>query len=484
MWIDLNTIETSPFAGEYDACICGSGPAGMAVAQKLIAKGARVLLLEAGGMEPTVESQAVYQGESVGPLTYYGVEACRLRYFGGTSNHWTGRCGVFDPLDFEQRDIWELPGWPIAYEDAYEYLDEALIFLDLKPGDVDRRQEPDWVRGRMVPSGFAWSKPTRVGEKFASSLKAADNVDVALNANVTGLNFAPGGDRIESITVENYGGGKFTVAAQNFVIAFGALENARFLLNAGLGERLDMVGRCFMEHFGVTLGRFIPTSETLSKRTENVSLNPSPDIARNKKLGNAVVTLTPGGAPKFYGRLAPLRRMRRNITCGNDMLLQMARAKNDILCDGDGMVTTIMEQTPNMMSRVTLDGAKTDQFGKARLQLDWRITEQDQRTVYGMAKEIGKAMAENGLARLRIADDLRDGGAELGFHCHQMGTTRMSSDPRHGVVDENSTVHGIENLHIGGSSVFSTGGGVNPTLTIVALALRLGDHLGSKLALN
>lgn len=490
MWIDLNTVEQSPFSDEYDACICGSGPAGMAVAQKLIAKGARILMLEAGGMEPTVESQDIYQGESIGPLTYYGVEACRLRYFGGTSNHWTGLCGLFNPIDFEDRDIWDLPGWPISYDDTYSRLEDAMAFLDLEQGSLAQREEKSWFSNRFRPAGYAFSKPTRVGEKFEAPLKEASNAHVAINANVTGLQLSESGSRIANLTVQNYSNQSFTISAKHFVLAFGALENARFLLNAQKGHKgaagagHEMVGRCFMEHFGVTLGRFIPTDSSLAKRPDFLLLNPLDDIATKRGLGSSAVTMTPGGKPSFYGRLAPLRRMSRNITCSNDVLLQRARAKNDIICDGDGMVTTIMEQTPNMLSRITLDDSKTDQFKQARLQLDWRITEQDQKTVYGMAEELGIALAENGLARLRIADDVRDGSADLGFHCHQMGTTRMSIDPRHGVVNTNSTVHGIENLHIGGSSVFSTGGGVNPTLTIVALALRLGDHLASKLGLH
>jgi len=60
---------------------------------------------------------------------------------------------------------------------------------------------------------------------------------------------------------------------------------------------------------------------------------------------------------------------------------------------------------------------------------------------------------------------------------HHMGTTRMHAAPRHGVVDENCRVHGTANLFVTGSSVFPSGGYANPTLTIVALAARLGDHL-------
>jgi len=96
----------------FDVCVCGSGPAGMTVARTLAAAGRHVALLEAGGLELSEASAAIYEGINAG-RPYGGLDACRLRYFGGTSNHWAGRCGLFDPVDFEKRDYHGLPGWPI-----------------------------------------------------------------------------------------------------------------------------------------------------------------------------------------------------------------------------------------------------------------------------------------------------------------------------------------------------------------------------------
>lgn len=490
MWIDLNKVEATPFNDKYDVCVCGSGPAGMAVTQSLMAKGARVLLLEAGDVNPTPESQRVYEAKSVGPIEYYGVEFCRLRYFGGTSNHWTGRCGLFDPMDFGEREIWDVPGWPISYDEAYSHLDDAMAFLDLAPGSLQKPNEPGWKKERFFPSAYAISPPTRVGEKYRASLEASSNVDVALNANVTDILLDEGGTRASKITVENYAGGKFDISADYFVLAFGALENARFLLNArsqnpsGLGNQSDMVGRCFMEHFDLELGRFIPTTKDFWDRDESLPVNPTEKMANEKNIGNSIMTLQANGRPKFYGRLAPLRKMQRSITCSSDYLLRQARSKEDILCDGDGRVSTLMEQTPNRNSRVFLDDTAQDQFGKHRLQLNWEINDQDRKTIKTLAEELGKTLAVQKLARFKIADKVLDGSADLGFHCHQMGTTRMSSNPNVGVVDANCRVHGVDNLFMGGSSVFSTGGGMNPTLTLTALAMRLGDHLGQKLNLS
>lgn len=489
MWIDLNDADTNPFQKEYDVCVCGSGPAGMAVAQKLLASGARVLLLEAGGLEFTPQSQDVYQGESVG-IEYWGIESCRLRYFGGTSNHWTGRCGLFDPIDFESREIWDLPGWPINHDEAYKNLAEAMDFLDLAPGSIKQKDTPEWAQRNFALAPVAMSPPTRVGEKFGPALKTNPNADVALNANVTGIILDDNRRRVTALKVQNYAGEIFEARAKHFVIAFGALENARFLLNAnnqiehGVGNQHDMVGRCFMEHFDITLGRFVITNKSFSDRGEAIELNPKAELMRKHRLSNAVLNLNPQGREDFYGRLAPLRRLRRDVTCSSDILLKAARNGGDIVCENDGIISTIMEQTPNKESRVTLNPESLDQFGNARLKLDWRLSAQDRSSILKMAKEIGKSLARQNLARLRIADEvLNPEEADLGMHCHQMGTTRMSASPKDGVVDGDAKVHGIDNLYIGGSSVFSTGGGINPTLTLTALAFRLGDHLRRKLTL-
>lgn len=144
-----------------------------------------------------------------------------------------------------------------------------------------------------------------------------------------------------------------------------------------------------------------------------------------------------------------------------------------------------MEQVPNTSSRISLDERQKDRFGKARLKLDWRFAEQDLFTIRKTAEEIGRSLAQQDFARLKISENVLNGSFdEVLGHCHQMGTTRMSADPRYGVVDSDLKIHGLDNLYVAGSSVFSTGGGVNPTLTIAALSLRLGEHLSRRLRLN
>jgi choline dehydrogenase-like flavoprotein len=451
----------------------------MTVAREAAARGLRVALLEAGGFELSAASQDVYKATSVGPLDYFGVETCRLRYFGGTSGHWAGRCAIFEPFDFEARDIWGgLPGWPIGFAEAYRRLDDARGILDIADQSLAPRPEPKWRNARLRPSGFARSAPTRFGDKFRAELKESDRITVALNANVLALDLSEDKSAVAAVEVGDWRDRRFKVSARRTVLAFGSLENARFLLNMAalggvtIGDAGGFTGRCFMEHFDIVLGRFVADRSAIWRRDSALSLTLTEETARRLGIGSAVVALTPNAEPRHYGRLAPIRGMINDVQCAF-----ASPDSRDNICAGDGLATDIIEQTPNRDSRVTLDRGSKDRFGHFHINVDWRLSAQDVKTISALAEEVGKAIAEQNHGRFKIADDILAGAPVPGFHCHQMGTTRMSQDPKFGVVDADCRVHGMKNLYIAGSSVFPTGGGANPTVTIVALALRLGEHL-------
>ena len=145
------------------------------------------------------------------------------------------------------------------------------------------------------------------------------------------------------------------------------------------------------------------------------------------------------------------------------------------------LVRAILEQRPNANSRVKL-AEQRDRFGLRRIALDLQWSEADKRSVRRAAKLFGAALGASGLGRLQtwLSDDAVDLGDPT-YASHHMGTTRMSSDPKKGVVDGNCRVHGIANFYIAGSSVFPSYGWSNPTLTIVALAVRLARHIVGEL---
>ena len=116
-----------------------------------------------------------------------------------------------------------------------------------------------------------------------------------------------------------------------------------------------------------------------------------------------------------------------------------------------------------------------------RTKLQWRLTDHEWRTLNTTARLFLERLG----ARLDARGSLlsaRQKWSYANWSNHHMGTTRMSSDAATGVVDPQCRLHGVDNLFVAGSSVFTTGGCSNPTLTLVALALRLSDHLKGVLA--
>ena len=127
-----------------------------------------------------------------------------------------------------------------------------------------------------------------------------------------------------------------------------------------------------------------------------------------------------------------------------------------------------------------------DALDMPRAKLDWRLTELERRSFRVFYEVMGRELGRSGVGRVQILDWVRrDEGtwpSTLSGGWHHMGTTRMHDNPRFGVVDANCRVHRVDNLFVAGASVYPTGGAANPTLTLVALSLRLSDHLKRTLA--
>jgi choline dehydrogenase-like flavoprotein len=148
-------------------------------------------------------------------------------------------------------------------------------------------------------------------------------------------------------------------------------------------------------------------------------------------------------------------------------------------------LVTRQEQAPNPNSRITLSAEK-DALGMPRAVLDWQLTELDKRSIRTYYKVLGQEIGRSGVGRVQLRDwllsDDHSWPAFLSGGWHHMGTTRMHVDPKKGVVDANCRVHGFGNLYVAGAAVYPTAGSANPTLTLVALSLRLSDHLRSRIS--
>jgi choline dehydrogenase-like flavoprotein len=487
MQFDLDTDLSRLVTRTYDFCVVGTGPAGITVARHLAAAGKSVALLEAGGLERSERSQAVYAGKSTGLKTWNAIESCRLRYFGGTSNHWSGQCGVFDESNFRPERQHELPGWPIERQELLARLPEALEIVDLANADFTPQPVAGKKASRFIHPQLRLSPPTRFGTKYRKEIADSKRIDLFLNANLVDLTLAAGGasePRVTQGTVRNYARETGVVKASRFVLATGSIENARILLNsnrqvaAGIGNHSDFVGRCFMEHLNVQIGRFVVLDKAFFKGN-GIFMSPGAALTSKLNIGGGILALAPSFTPSPYGgRLAGGKTFLRDQACEFDTVKEFARKFVDFNCSGEGVITSLIEQAPDRNSRVTLD-SETDAFGLRRAHLNWVINDADRRTIRTLGFELARDLLELDVARVKLSDFITDTGKDIELinHCHQMGTTRMSKDPKFGVVDTDCRVHGVGNLYVAGSSVFPTGGGTNPTLTLVMLALRLGQHL-------
>jgi hypothetical protein len=510
MIFDAATGERAAFARPFDVCVVGAGPAGITLARRLAGHGARVALMEGGGLEISIESQDLYAGDVVG-LEYFPLDITRLRYFGGTSNHWTGYCREIFAEDFAPRpgDPWS--GWPIGKADLDPYAAETDAILGLPPAagyqPFDVVQAENRFRGYEMRRSMP---PTRFGEAYRAEIAASEPISLGLNANLVDLSLDDAG-RVEAAVFRSYdpGAPAFEVRAPVFALCLGGLENPRALLNAnrqrpaGLGNEHDLVGRFFCEHPHYVLGEVL-LEAPLEK---SLSLMPTAELrAREGVLNFAAQAL----APRAEEPLLLYKEVIRSVPCATDFTERLAQEVlgRSLYCRGRGVAGWLeqreeraayradpraelvirSEQALNPDSRVRLSDSR-DGFGLSRIALDWRLSEIDYRTMKVAATAFGAHIAEQGIGRAKLADWLVAENPqvppwpeeETGGH-HQLCTTRMSDDPKRGVVDGFGRVHSLPNLYLGGSSTFGTAAWVNPTYTVVQLALRLGDHLGARKA--
>ena len=485
-----------------DLCIIGAGPAGLTVADRLRGSGLDVIVLESGGDAWDEHTQELAKGNLVGePFRFNGadvtLDADRLRQLGGTSNHWTGQCRPLDAHDFEVRDAVAHSGWPISLDALLPYYKRAVTSCGLATDQWDaswwstNAQMPLLTDGDPVRTVvFQFSPPTRFGPALRPNLAASSNVDVYLWANVTSIDTSADGGHVERVQVATLGGRRWTVEATRFVLATGGVETPRLLLasdgvaSGGVGNGNDLVGRFFMDHPHAMAGRvqFATPAEAWAFYTIGTrslpgdatqlawaGLGPSPEEQARSGLANASVQLWSADAEG-------LARDDRDVqTTGRDAVGQLLHAPPPAPTAAVMSVRT--EQHPNPDSRVTL-GDDRDDLGMRRVDVDWKGTDEDHDTLRRTIEVVGRRLGALGLARLEVDPSgraIEDWPIEVGNH--HMGTARMSDDPSLGVVDADGLMHEVDNLYIAGSAVFPTSGMANPTLTIVALAHRLADHL-------
>lgn len=519
MIIDARSLENGA-ALAADVCIVGGGTAGLVLAAALAKSKRDVLLLESGGLKPDKRSEHLNFGENVG-LPYYPLDTARARYLGGSTNRWHvsvgrnelgARIRPLDAIDFEARDYVPYSGWPFRKSDLDSYYASAQEACRTGPPDYEVAQWFQDAASAKLPLDdrivntilFKFATKQKFLSNHVEAVQRSENAGAVLYANVVEIETDDACQSVTRLQAACLNGARFSVSAKVYVLAAGGIEVPRLLLNSnksmpcGLGNQNDLVGRFFMEHLHFWSGMFIPFGNQMINRTaiynEIQWVNDVPVIAklalseavmRKEGLINHNVQLIPRWVRRssLYAHLHP--DLSTNAPAGLKPLLSTVRRglfKAGKLIDRRTalryVIANMTEQVPNPESRISL-GPERDALGLPRLKLNWQVTRQDVENAVRVQQILAGEIERSQLGRfiIQMADDTVPPGLHGGYH--HMGTTRMSVDPKKGVVDPDGRVHGISNLFVAGPSVFPTGGHANPVLTIVALTLRLAEHIAT-----
>jgi choline dehydrogenase-like flavoprotein len=363
--------------------------------------------------------------------------------------------------------------------------------------------------------------------KYRAAIEEAPNITLFTHANVTQINAAPSAAAIQSVRVQSFTGKTAVVKSRFFVVCCGGIETARLLLLSrsvepnGIGNAHDVVGRFFQDHPGVSIGMVRPLDKRFRKMYDSfrcqrdsygwvrhaLKVYGTPEWLRSEGLLNICAEMyypdtedNPVSSLKTIARNLQPKKLRTSK--GRS---ELASAVGNVVTQPQNVVQALWqkgvlkqpvsvgvpnlgigcEQEPNPQSRVSLSD-QTDSLGMPRTVLEWRLSGSEIRTIERFVKVLASEWKRLGLADVGETDvpvQEREHGKnrDLIDASHHIGTTRMGDDPKTSVTDSRCRVHGYDNLYIGGSSLFPTGGFSNPTLTAIALCLRTSDELKDRL---
>lgn len=484
-------VTNPPAPRDPDVCVVGAGPAGLVTALTLGDAGRRVAVLESGGGAGEADAQALNEGDSDGE-PYVGLAGSRHRAVGGTVHIWNVRVGGRSGAKYVPLSPRDLRNWPITWRELESFYDEAQAVCGLGPFEygsdrwASERRRPFDLDGTALRSGvYQFGFGAVFTTDLPRRLAALPNVSLLPSTTVVGVGCGQGRPTVAAVGGDDR---PLRITPKVVVLACGAIENARLLLGSGLGASLPWLGRGFMEHardFSLSIDPFDPDvyaaasfydlHESGDGHLVGGRLALTDEALDAEELPNASMTLFPRvridpSLPARLGRVFRRSRARRSGPYG------WSERGLDGSAFADFKLVLNMEQRPDPANRVVLS-ARVDRFGNRlpRLVLGWKAEEQA--ALERLRGVTAEALRSAGVGRLVYRPGHRP---DLSAH-HHAGTTRMAADPADGVVDREGRLFGYDRVYLAGASVFPGAGFANPTLSIVAMAMRLGRHLDATL---
>lgn len=512
-----------------DVCIIGAGAAGITVAREFLGTNFTVLVLEGGGLDNEAVIQKLNESEVVG-LPHAGIEKGRVRAFGGSTIAWGGQNLRLGAFDFQKRSWVPNSGWPITLQDIEPYYDRAERVLQLGPNihyqDLCARAgiEPlVFDSDKLYLQCSLWSPSPNFGTTYRKELREAHNISVILHANVTEIITNQAATSVDRVEVRTLSAKRGTARARFYIICCGGIESARLLLASdrieqqGVGNKYDVVGRYFQDHVHIWYDDIVTTNRKLLQNScESFFIRGrkyAPLIALGERIQAEKQVMRIHGAIIFWmeadssvaaaktlfravrGKTLPplgeLRQLLGNLFSDPRELLYIVyryyiQKRAGTPKRGRVCLAALCEMAPDPDSRISLSEVR-DPLGIRRARIDWRVGELERRTASEYIRTIASELKRLGvgtydLKQAALLDDERAWVKMATDNNHHMGTTRMHESDKLGVVDSNCQVHGMDNLYIGSSAVFPSSGSSYPTLTILALCIRVADRLKDLLA--
>jgi choline dehydrogenase-like flavoprotein len=498
---DLFAQHSGPL--RVQCCVIGSGPAGAVVGCELAKAGWDVAIVEAGGVSTPIHDESIESLEIDGRR---GTSVTRVGGLGGSSNAWGGLVAAMDPIDISGIGGPNSLGWPLPYVELNTYYDRALHLLGVDRSRIESSSEDSLnLRvSRLEAKSFAFlDYPINVSSFIYNCKTKKGRLKVWTNAITTRICIDEFG-HVDAVHILDGGKVQRKLHADVFVIAAGGIETPRLLLNSddvqtsGIGNGSDLVGRFLTTHpksicGTVRLGKNFYRAINIKKYFNGdayLALGMRRDALYERSLLNNYITILPIGSELIGGGVDFLKK---KLRCGSARVAvsnrnggpglrprvrnAIARIQSSIYPSGPFEAHGYFDEFPDYQNRV-YRGTSTDSFGIPKVRIEWKLNKQSRHSLIRFFQTLESEMVEKELGRFesRMSDVLNNNNF-VGFHSHHIGTTRMADSPANGVVDKNGKVFSASNLYLAGPSVFAAPGSANPFLTIVAMSLRLADHL-------
>lgn len=522
MIVDLQR-EAPPERFVPAVCIVGAGAAGIVLAAELIRRRIPVLLLESGGARVEDAAQALGDYEPAGQ-PQQPPRVGRSRVLGGTTKSWGGQILPLTAEDFKVRDWIAGSGWPFPRETLDPFYTRALGAEGLDSAIPE--DERIWRRigmpmpalgSELLPYFTRWC-PEPDFARLHRAIFASPHLCVALHATVTGLMLSDTRKKIAGLSYRTPAGKEGVFSAEQYVFCLGTIDTVRLLLqpqrdgHAAPWNASGLLGRNLQCHIDLNAAVISPLDSTrLHNYFANVyahglkyhpKFRLAPAVQQRERMLNiagfvtarhpaerSLIRVKAMGRHLLHGRFEGISRQDLSAAAAQlPILLKLAdgyiRQHRAYWVPGSDIRLRVhCEQEPLSASILRLT-TEHDAAGMLRACLDWQVSPSEWATIRKFTQRVDEDFRRSGIAKLSIHPELLrdDGFSGLTFENshHVMGGSRMADDPREGVVTPDLRLHGVRNAFICSASVFPTSGFSNPTHTLIALAIRLADHLAAQ----